>query len=82
MLMQAIAVYFVFVPMHRREASPIRPAFGMFFPDRSDVSFKDVTHLPSLGLTPLTPPPRPYYRHSVITNRTNKIGPGMVPLPL
>lgn len=38
--------------MHRREASPIQPAFSMFFPDSPDVSFKDVTHLPSLGLTP------------------------------
>lgn len=89
MLMQAIAVYFVFIPMHRREASPVQPAFSMFFPDRPDVSFKDVTHLPSLGLPPagvrftlLTPPPWPYCRHPVITNRTDKIRPGMVPLPL
>lgn len=89
MSMQAIAVYFLFIPMHRHEASPFQPAFGMFFPERPDVSFKDVTRLPSVGPTPagvgftlLTPPPRPYYRQSVITNRTNKIGPGMVPLPL
>lgn len=51
-LMQAIAVYFLFIPMHRREASPIQPAFSMCFPDRPDVSFKDVSRLPLLGLPP------------------------------
>lgn len=79
MLMQAIAVNFLFTAIYKCEASPSLSAFSMFLPDRPDLSL-----CPSPGLTPtemhLTlfthPPITPL--PSVINERAKNVSPGMM----